>query len=461
MTAAIAQQPESSEATVRRVLGVWADREMGGQITRLERQGRWRPAWFGTVRTGDGEEDIYVRGGRTTTGTASFTLEREYRVLQLLEEGGIKVAHVHGYVPELPAIVMEQVRGVHDLRNAASETDREAVRWQLASEMARMHALDIEPFVEAGLSRPESPVAATMAYYQRAAGDAGPDILHANPRLAFLRKWVESNIPEQGNGPHFTACDAGQFMFDGDKLTAMMDFELAMLGDPMQDIAFLRRRTTYEPLGDIPSFLDMYEKASGKPLDRDLVRFHTVASATAAVMGSTTILHAFLAAPTEDGNLVETLNWVNNSTKQAFEGIAEIAGFAIPHISLPEPRTSLAGQAVTAARATAEGLGAGGDFDAYRKHSLLANLAYQDRLAQFGRQFENDYLTEAGRLLGRRPGDATEADALLADYVTSAPAGEEGLFEVLCAETLRRCLLLAIPGSTYLHGLTQPMQPLE
>lgn len=452
--------PESLDAATRRVLEAWVAREMGGGLTRLERQGRWRPAWFGTVRTGDGEQRIYVRGDRTNTGTASFTLEREYRVLRLLEEGGVKVPHVFGYIPELPVIVMEEVRGVHDLRNARSEAERESVRRQLAGEMARMHALAIEPFVEAGLIRPESPVAATMAYYDQAVLNAGSDILEANPSLAFLRKWIESNVPPEGNGPYFTACDAGQFMFDGGELTAMMDFELAMLGDPMQDLAFLRRRTTYEPLGDIPSLLDMYEQASGKPLDRGLIRFHTVASATAAVMGSTTILHAFLAAPGADGNLVETLNWVNNSTKQAFEGIAEISGFAMPDIRLPEARASLAGQAVAAARATADGLGEVGGFDAYRKRSLQANLAYQDRLARHGRQFENDYLADAADLLGQRPRDRAEADAMLAGAVDRAPAGDEALFGVLYAESLRRCLLLAIPGSTYLHGLTQPAQPL-
>lgn len=453
--------PTDSDSQVRDILAAWVGREMGGTLTRLERQGRWRPAWFGTVRTGEGEKGIYVRGDRTSTGTASFTLEREYHVHRLLEEGGVKVAHIYGYVPEIPAIVMEQVRGIHDLRNAGSEADRESVRRQLASEMARMHALDIRPFIEVGLECPESPVEATMSYYRQATRDCAEEIVQSDPRLAYLRKWVENNIPTAGNGPAFTACDAGQFMFDGGELTAMMDFELAMLADPMQDLAFVRRRTTYEPLGDIPALLSMYEEAAGSPIDRDLVRFHTVATGTAAVMGSTTILADYLADPGHDGNLVETLNWIGNSTKQAFEGVAELMGYSMPDVQLPSSRGGLTGQAIVAARATAEGLSEATGFESYRKRSLLANLAYQDRLARFGREFDDAYIAETDALLGQRPTDTVEADRLLVAAVHAAEPGDPALFKVLSAETLRRCLLLAIPGSTYLHGLTQPAQPLE
>ena len=63
---------------------------------------------------------------------------------------------------------------------------------------------------------------------RRAARDQ--PIRYPNPRLAFLERWVDRNTPPARTEPRFTACDAGQFMYHGPELTAMMDLELGMLG---------------------------------------------------------------------------------------------------------------------------------------------------------------------------------------------------------------------------------------
>ena len=439
----------------------WVSSEMGGELVDLERQGRWRPAWYGTVRTAAGVLPIYVRGERSTSGSG-FPLEREYTIHRLCEEGGIKVPHLYGFIAELPAMVMERVRGRHDLRHAESENDRESVRRQLAREMAKMHKLDTAPFIAAGFHCPETPTETTLAFYSHAMKAPRPANPVPNPRLAFLERWVARNTPPARTEPRFTACDAGQFMYDGGELTAMMDLELGMLGDPMQDLAILRRRTTYEPMGDIPALFKMYEEEAGKPLDYDIIYFHTVASATAAVTSTMKMVARFRDNPSADVNLVEMHNWFHNSTKQGFEGVAEVKRYTVPKVSLGEPRRSFAHDPLIAARAMTEGLSTETAFDVYRRNTLLQNFAYQERIAAYGQHVADCYLDDAAQILGTRPHDVVEADEKLEMYVNQAgPEEDERLFTVLCADILRRCLMLAIEGSTYYKGLTEPVQPLE
>jgi aminoglycoside phosphotransferase (APT) family kinase protein len=439
----------------------WIEKNIGGKVINLERQGRWRPAWFVDVSIGNDTRQLYVRGARRSNFNAGLSLEREYNIHELLESGGIKVAHLHGYIPEIPAFVMDKVPGRHDLRHAASESDRQAVRRQLAREMAKMHRLDTTPFREAGLHYPATPLETTLAAFEEAYSRPQPKNTAPDPRLAFLIGWVRRNAPPARTEPRLTAYDAGQFMYDGPVLTAMMDFETAMFGDPLQDLAILRRRTTYEPMGDIPSLFHMYEEEMGEKLDLDLLRFHTVISSAAAVMGSTRAVASYFNAPTDDGDYVQYIDWVCNSTKQGFEGVAEVTHYPIPELKIPPPATTYAHDALIAAKATASGLDRSDPFNAYRRRTLLDNIAYMERVAAYGAQFADEYLEAATGILGRRPHDVAEADRLLETYVKQAgPEEDERLFTVLCADIMRRCFLLAIPGSTYFDGLTKPVQPL-
>ena len=47
------------------------------------------------------------------------------------------------------------------------------------------------------------------------------------------------------------------------------DFEFSMIGDPMVDLATMRMRDNYEPLGEsFPVLLQLYEEFSGEPRRR-------------------------------------------------------------------------------------------------------------------------------------------------------------------------------------------------
>jgi hypothetical protein len=188
-------------------------------------------------------------------------------------------------------------------------------------------------------------------------------------------------------------------MYDGPQLTAM------------------RRRTTYEPMGDIPELFAIYEKQTGKKIERQGLRHQTVISATAAVLGAKAVLEDYLQHPTGDGDYVQYLNWGNNSTKQGFEGIAEVMGYTVPELAPVQPITTVAHGALSAARATVESLDHSDSFAQFRRRTLVDGISYLERVAAYGDQFSSSYLGAAQELLGRRPVNVLEADAEWERYV--------------------------------------------
>jgi aminoglycoside phosphotransferase (APT) family kinase protein len=438
----------------------WIERNVGGEVIKISRQGRWRPAWFVDMKENGAVKELYVRGARLHD-FLPYRLDREFRIHQMLERGGIKVAHLYGYIPDVPAIVMDKVAGRHDLRHARTEENRQSVRRQLVRQMVKMHQLDTQSFREIGLRYPSNPRDTTLSFFDDMYTFYRQRKRIPNPRLEFLAGWLVRNAPPAKCEPRFTACDAGQFMYEEATLTAITDLELAVLGDPMQDLAALRRRTTYEPMGDIPDLFRMYEEESGFKIDLDAVRFHTVANATGGAIGAMLMMTYFLSAPTNDGAYVQFLNWVNNSSKQAFEGIAEVRGYELQEAEVPSPAVTAAHEPLFAIKATIDSLEETSPFLAYQKRSMLETNAYLERVASYGTYFAAQYLDEAAKLLGKRPHDIAEADKLLDAYVQQASKeNEERIFFLLAKDVLRRCFMLAIPNSAYLEGLTRRIPPI-
>ena len=105
-------------------------------------------------------------------------------------------------------------------------------------------------------------VHAELDEWDRVLADRGgtPD-----PALAFSLRWLRRHIPAYDGPPVLVQGDTGpgNFMYSGGRVTAVVDWELAHLGDPMDDIAWLSLRATQEPFTDFPTRLREYEELSG------------------------------------------------------------------------------------------------------------------------------------------------------------------------------------------------------
>src|SRR6478736_9875797 len=139
-------------------------RHVGGRVRCVTRQRRWRPTWFvETIR--DGEElNLVVRAERVDTMV--FPLEHEMRFHAVLEANDIPVPKLHGWLDELGAMVMELVPGRPDFAGVPDD-ERDVVVDEYLQVLARLHALDIDQFVAAGVRRAELPSQSAMVGHRQ------------------------------------------------------------------------------------------------------------------------------------------------------------------------------------------------------------------------------------------------------------------------------------------------------
>jgi aminoglycoside phosphotransferase (APT) family kinase protein len=231
-------------------------------------------------------------------------LEREAQVIEAAVAGGVpapEVVHVCGAADGLgEAYVMRRVAGETLGKRIATDPAfapaRAALARQCGAALARIHA--VSP--PAGLETIDA--AQTLANYEatwRASGAVRPTI-----EAAF--RWLEKRLPAEAVTPRLVHGDFrnGNIMVDAnDGLVAVLDWELAHLGDPAEDLGWICTNSWRfgQPgkrvggFGDLPDMLDGYVAAGGAPIDPARVDFwQMVGSLKWGVM--TTMMHASFAA---------------------------------------------------------------------------------------------------------------------------------------------------------------------
>ena len=159
------------------------------------------------------------------------------------------------------------------LRDAEYATAREVLAGQLGTALAQLHAADVSGVV--GLHEQDQ----LHQYRQVLDSFAEP---HPAFELAF--RWLHAHRPPTTR----TTLVHGDFrlgnvMVGADGLRAVLDWELAHLGDPMEDLGWLCVKAWRfgSPLpvagvGTYEQLIDAYEAASGLAVDPDVVRWWEV-----------------------------------------------------------------------------------------------------------------------------------------------------------------------------------------
>ncbi|QLC23809.1 phosphotransferase [Parasphingopyxis algicola] len=141
---------------------------------------------------------------------------------------------------------------------------------QCAMELAKIHAVPLD-MLPANI--PYDETAAVLADLGERYRDSGA----AMPVFDYALRWLEDHLPAPGE-PRLLHGDfrMGNLMIDGNGIAAILDWELAHIGDPAQDLAYICtpswRFTRHDrPVGgfaEIEPFLAAYAEAGGAPVDR-------------------------------------------------------------------------------------------------------------------------------------------------------------------------------------------------
>jgi aminoglycoside phosphotransferase (APT) family kinase protein len=170
------------------------------------------------------------------------------------------------------------------LRDAEYAPARAALPGQLARALAGIHGLDPEAPGLAFLARPadgEAPAAAELARHEQLYRAV---TLDPHPALEIAFRWLAAAPP----APRALAVVHGDFrignvIFGEEGLRAVLDWELAHVGDPMEDVGWLSVRSwrfgAEKPVGGLcerEEFLAAYARAGGAPVDPAVVRWWEV-----------------------------------------------------------------------------------------------------------------------------------------------------------------------------------------
>ncbi len=420
----------------------WLAEHFGGRVTEIARQPRWRPAWLAEVETGDARHSLYVRGERLDA-RIGFTLQHEMRLQRLLGERGIPVARVHGWIDEPAAYVMDRVAGAEHFGEATA-AERDAVMDAYMAALARIHALEVGPFAEAGILRAEAPADSGrigMQVYERAyrAAKKRPD-----PFLEFALGWLHRNPLAGATRESVVLWDTGQFLQAGGRLQAIIDLEIGHIGDPMMDLAGFRMRAREIGFGDFDRLYAVYEAGGGHPVDRAAIEHHYFSFALCNQLA----FHAALAEPPAGSDYMMNLRWCVETNLYAIEALAARLAIDLEPVPSLEPRRAPVAAAhahlVDALRRL--GASAGGQEHEVRNAFRLAR--HLQRASEIGAAAEAADLADLEALLGHRPPDWEEGDAALERFVVDAGDADDAALVRIFHRRLHRALATLGPAGS-------------
>ena len=239
-----------------------------------------------------GRQEFVVRQDAPSGVTESLSRPEEFRVLQAAYKAGVTApeplwlcedSEVSGRV----FYVMTRAAGSASPRKLVkadfTQEQRCRIVHRMGAELARLHS--VRPPQESleflALPHQGNPVLSRVRLYRRYLKEVG----EPHPVLEWALNWLEDHAPEPGPTV-LCHCDfrTGNYMMDGDELTAVLDWEFAAWSDPCEDLGWLCCRSwrfgaddrEVGGIGDKQDLLDGYREVSGVGPDPATVSYWEV-----------------------------------------------------------------------------------------------------------------------------------------------------------------------------------------
>jgi aminoglycoside phosphotransferase (APT) family kinase protein len=258
---------------------------LGGEVDDVTRLsgGASRETFSLVLRTDDGTvEPLILQRVRSGQLPGRFTMEAEAALLRAAAANGVPVAEVVAATNDesvlgAPFVVVRRLEGEsiarRILRDDAYAPARARLIEQSADALARIHAIDPAEVPELVA---DDQLGSLRDMYDMLEPAMGP---HPALELGF-RHLASSRPPTRVDVVLHGDYRLGNLLIDNDGLVAALDWELAHLGDPMEDLAwFSIRAWTFggdgevAGVGSVGDLVKAYERSSGRAVDRGALRW--------------------------------------------------------------------------------------------------------------------------------------------------------------------------------------------
>lgn len=416
-----------------------------GDVTRCARHIARREAWVVDVTRPDGSRaEWFLRIDRAKSGRANpFSLARETRVLRALGAAGIRVPRIDGWHEQHQVALQERVAGSSDLP-PAPPAQRRAVLLDFISEIARLHAITPEQLALSELRVPRTPSEAALSEVDTLeamlAGHREPE-----PVARFGVAWLRAHVPEKLERVALLQGDTGpgNFLFEGERITALVDFEWAHYGDPMEDLGNFCVREFFQPCGGVAEALAHYGKLTGAPIALDRVQYFRVQQMVRSVLGLVRVTSPHDAR----GPVAMNLAYRAICERALCEAIADARGIALEPAALPDaPELDAHGLPALVAQQLTEEIAPAlpSEYLKHRAESAAALVECIERERRYGAAIAAAEREELGALLGERFEKARAGRSELDARIRAGTApGEDAVLRTLARLTQRSEALYA------------------
>jgi aminoglycoside phosphotransferase (APT) family kinase protein len=214
-----------------------------------------------------------------------YTVWREAEFYHALAGSSVLAPKLIAVHPETQAILTERVSGRADYRRVKDEREREAIIRDFIIALSTLHKTPVSnrelPGLEDGATIADC-VRKELMIWRAMYEETG----RKDPFIDFALSWLDANVPNPAGRPVLVHGDAGpgNFLFENGHLTALLDWELAHPGDPMEDLAWLSMRSVMEPVPHFAAHIRRYGELMGEAPDLARIRYHRVFVSTRVVI---------------------------------------------------------------------------------------------------------------------------------------------------------------------------------
>lgn len=337
------QEPESEVAAHplgEAELRAWVESATGGQVSRWDAIAGGNRCWSWAVDVDRGQgrvEPLYLRYQPPRPPSAEpYTVWREAAVYRALSKTAVRAPRLIAARHDHPAILTERAPGRADFRRLKDPAEKQAIALDFIDTLATLHASPLDP-TSFGLpvsATMADAVAAEIAIWRAMYAETG----RCDPLIELALGWLEAHLPPAMSPPAFVHGDAGpgNFLFENGRMTALIDWELAHPGDPVEDLAWFSMRCVMEPVPDFAACLAAYAAATGGPVDPVRLHYHRVFVSTRVVI----IRHRNVTGEPGNSIVSRSLN-----RRLLVDALAAANGVVLPAPLLvdgpPTPRTGL------------------------------------------------------------------------------------------------------------------------
>jgi aminoglycoside phosphotransferase (APT) family kinase protein len=256
----------------------WIERTTGGSVVEIVRlaSGASRGMFIVTMAQG---RDLILRVdlGSGMMADTELTLAREAEVYRALTDRPVPTAGFVAASDDGKWLLIERAPGDFDLL-ALAETERTAICDRFVDSLAGLHMIDVATLDLPSVGRPVGPrdhALLELDLWQKIRRDR---VKRPAP-LADCAFAIMRELAPAWDGPA-SLChgDVGpkNFLFEAGEITALIDWEFAHLGDPMDDLAWwvFRGHEWLGAGGDLPGQLRRWSARTGIAIDPHRIAYY-------------------------------------------------------------------------------------------------------------------------------------------------------------------------------------------